>query len=201
VSEAPTIDRDSAARRTAKVVTDVLSPVVLATIQLFVVPSHQVGLLRGLGWGLLAVAFVSAAPLAYILIRVRRRTLTDVHIGVREHRRLPFLVGLGTVVLGLVVLAASGAPRDLLVLVGTFVVLTVAVITVTSWWKISVHAMVATMTVGVLVALYGSAALTGVAGIAVIGWARVRLGDHTVGQVVVGVLAGVAIAGVFVLAR
>ena len=76
------------AHRTATIITNVFSPVVLATLQLFAVPVYAAGLTSGLGWGAFAVAFVSAAPLAYIVIRVRRRTLTDVHIGVREHRRL-----------------------------------------------------------------------------------------------------------------
>jgi membrane-associated phospholipid phosphatase len=201
MSQVHTVERVSPARRTAKMITHVLAPVVLATLQLFAVPVHQAGLLHGLLWGLFAVAFVSAAPLAYIVVRVRRRTLTDVHIGVREHRRLPFLVGLLMVVIALVLLAVTGAPRDLLALVGAFLVLTIATIAVTNWWKISVHAMVATMTVGVLATIYGPAMLTGVLVVALIGWARVQLRDHTVSQVFAGALVGVAIAGLFALMR
>jgi membrane-associated phospholipid phosphatase len=138
---------------------------------------------------------------AYILFRVRRRTLGDVHIGVREHRRVPFTVGLVTVVIGLVLLALAGAPRDLLAVVAAFVVLAIATIVISSWWKISVHAAVATMTAGILTAVYGSALLATVVGVAVIGWARVELRDHTVSQVLVGTLLGLGIAGIFVLAR
>lgn len=191
----------AAAGRLAKLVTDALSPVVLISVQLLLVPVRAAGLLPGLLWGGVAIAFVSAAPLAYILFRVRRSTLTDVHIRVREHRRLPFLVGLATVLSGLILLAVTGAPRDLLALVVAVVALTVTVIAITSFWKISVHTMVAAMTTGVLVTLFGALFWLTLPGVALIGWARVALTDHTVAQVLAGAVLGVGIAGVFVLAR
>jgi len=187
--------------RAAKLITDVLSPAALVSVLLLLAPAHQSGLWPGLGWGLLAIAFVSAAPLAYVIVRVRRRTLTDVHIGVREHRRIPFVVGLATVLLGLAVLVLAGAPRDLTALVGTVLALTVATIAVTSFWKISVHAMVAAMTTGILAALYGPALWLLLPVVAAIGWARVRLTDHTLAQVLAGAGVGLAMAGVFVMIR
>ncbi|MEU7908108.1 phosphoesterase PA-phosphatase [Actinoplanes sp. NPDC049118] len=191
----------AAAPRAAKLITDVLSPVVLVSVQLLLVPVHAAGMLPGLAWGAVAVAFVSAAPLAYILFRVRRRTLTDVHIGVREHRRLPLLVGLVTVLAGLALLAATGAPRELLALIAAIVVLAVATIAITGLWKISVHATVAMMTVGVLVALFGPWLWLTLPVVALIGWARVALADHTVPQVLAGAALGLCVAGAFVLAR
>ncbi|GLW33544.1 phosphatase PAP2 family protein [Actinoplanes regularis] len=188
-------------RRAAKLITDVLSPAVLVSVLLLVVPAHAAGVGPGLAWGLLAIAFVSAAPLSYVIVRVRRRTLTDVHIGVREHRRIPFVIGLATVLTGLVVLVVAGAPRDLIAFVGTVLVLTAATIAVTSFWKISVHAMVAMMTVGVLAVLYGPQLWSLLVLVAVIGWARVRLTDHTLAQVLAGAAVGLAMAGVFVLIR
>jgi membrane-associated phospholipid phosphatase len=187
--------------RPAQTITYAFSPVVLAAVQLLTVPVHAVGLLRGLGWGLIAVAFVSVAPLVYVLVRVRRRSLTDVHIGTREHRRVPFTVGLVTVAVGLALLTVTGAPRDLLAVVAAFVILTIVTIAITNWWKISVHAMVAMMTTGIMAAVYGPALLSTVVIVAVIGWARVKLHDHTVGQVLAGAVLGLGIAGLFVLMR
>jgi hypothetical protein len=191
----------TALRRTAKIITDVLSPAALATLMLFLVPIRAAGLMRGLAWGAFAVAFVSAAPLAYVILRVRRRTLTDVHIGAREQRRVPFTVGLVTVVVGLVLLVVTGAPRLLIALVVAFLALTAAIIAITHWWKVSVHAMVAMMTVGVLAATYGKALLVSVVAVPVIGWARVELRDHTVRQVLAGAAVGLGIAGLFALMR
>lgn len=187
--------------RVAQAITYAFSPVILAAVQLLVASVHAVGLLRGLVWGLIAVAFVSVAPLIYVLIRVRRRTLTDVHIGTREHRRTPFTVGLVSVAFGLGLLVATGAPRDLLAVVGAFLALTAITIVITNWWKISVHAMVAMMTAGILTAVYGPALLWSLVLVVVIGWARVQLRDHTVAQVVAGTALGLVIAELFVLLR
>jgi len=105
------------------------------------------------------------------------------------------------VLLGLAVLVLAGAPRDLTALVGTVLALTVATIAVTSFWKISVHAMVAAMTTGILAALYGPALWLLLPVVAAIGWARVRLTDHTLAQVLAGAGVGLAMAGVFVMIR
>ncbi|MEU4218206.1 phosphoesterase PA-phosphatase [Actinoplanes sp. NPDC026623] len=188
-------------RRAAKAITDVLSPAALVSLLLLLIPVHAAGIWPGLGWGLLAIAFVSAAPLTYVIVRVRRRTLTDVHIGVREHRRIPFVVGLITVLAGLVVLIVFDAPRDLIAFVATVLVLTAATIAVTGFWKISVHAMVAMMTTGILVVLYGPVLWLLLPVVAVIGWARVRLADHTLAQVLAGAALGLALVGVFVALR
>lgn len=185
-------------RRVAKLITDVLQPAALVSILLLLVPAHAAGAWPGLGWGLLAIVFVSAAPLSYVIVRVRRRTLTDVHIGVREHRRIPFVIGLVTVLVGMVVLIVGGAPRDLIAFVGTVLVLTATLIAVSSFWKISVHAMVAMMTTGVLATLYGPALWLLLPLVAVICWARVRLADHTLAQVAAGAAVGLAMAAAFV---
>jgi len=197
----PPVPPRTPVRRAAKLITDVLSPAALVSVLLLVIPAHAAGLWPGLGWGLLAIAFVSAAPLTYVIVRVRRRTLTDVHIGVREHRRIPFVVGLVTVLAGLVVLVVAGAPRDLIAFVGTVLTLTAVTIAVTGFWKISVHAMVAMMTAGILAALYGPALWLVLPVVAVIGWARVRLTDHTTAQVLAGAVVGLAMAGVFAVLR
>jgi hypothetical protein len=188
-------------RRVAQMITYALSPIILAAVELFIVPIHAAGVLPGLGWGLLAVVFICVVPVIYVLVRVRRQTLTDIHIGVREHRNIPFAVGLGMVVVALGLLAATGAPRDLLVLVSAFVVLVAATIVITHWWKISVHAMVAMMTAGVLTIVYGPAAVATLLLVAAIGWARVELRDHTVEQVVAGNALGLVITVIIALAR
>ncbi|WP_025618929.1 hypothetical protein [Salinispora cortesiana] len=50
--------------------------------------------IAGLGWGLLAVLFGSLVPYGIIYFGVRRGTLTDHHIGVREQRHKPLGYGL-----------------------------------------------------------------------------------------------------------
>jgi membrane-associated phospholipid phosphatase len=147
-------------------------------------------------WGLLAALFASFIPLGYILRGVRRRRLTDHHVGVREQRPLPLLVGIASVLVGLALLAAWGAPRDLVPLVAAMVVGLSTSLLVTLFWKISVHAAVTAGAVVILVFVFGPALLTLVPLVALVGWARVEVGDHTPAQVVAGVGLGAAVAGV-----
>jgi membrane-associated phospholipid phosphatase len=61
---------------------------------------------------------------------------------------------------------------------------------VTVWWKISIHCAVASGSVAILAFGYGPLVLPGYLLVALLAWARVAAGDHTVAQVVAGALLG-----------
>ena len=64
--------------------------------------------------------------------------------------------------------------------------------------KISVHTGGITGAAVVLILVFGPVALPSLAAIALVGWARIAIGKHTVGQVVAGVLvAGISTLVVF----
>jgi membrane-associated phospholipid phosphatase len=87
-----------------------------------------------------------------------------------------------------------GAPR-LLTGYLTFMLASVAVLAlVTVVWKISIHCAVASGSVTVLALLFGPLVFFGYALVAVLGWSRVALKDHTVAQVVAGSVLGAAAA-------
>ncbi|TDB81465.1 phosphatase PAP2 family protein [Micromonospora sp. KC721] len=180
----------------ARVVTEVFAPAVWAALMPLVVAVHATApaLSAGLGWGLLAVLFNSAVPYAVILWQVRRGRLTDHHIGRREQRRKPLLFGLTSVLAGLAVLVALGAPRPLVAMVVVMFAVLLVVTAVNQVWKLSAHAAVSAGSVSVLVILFGPALLTLAGLVALIGWSRVRLGDHTTAQVLAGTTAGVLVA-------
>ncbi|MBN1171922.1 MAG: phosphatase PAP2 family protein, partial [Micromonosporaceae bacterium] len=77
-------------------------------------------------------------------------------------------------------------------------------VVVSHWWKMSIHAavasgaaMIAALVVGVPWVVLGLLPL-----VALVGWSRVRLYDHTMAQVVVGAIVGAGVAGgVFGLLR
>ncbi|SCF46413.1 PAP2 superfamily protein [Micromonospora matsumotoense] len=183
------------ATRVARLVTEVTAPAVLVTGLTVVIGWHSVGGARGLVWGLLATVFAAGVPFAYILGGVRRGRLTDHHLGRREQRRMPLLLGLASAAVGLALLAALGAPRPVLALVAAGVVGLVVAVAVSHWWKMSIHSAVAAGTLVVLVLTFGPRLLPAVPLLALVGWSRVRLRDHTVAQVVVGALVGGLVAG------
>jgi membrane-associated phospholipid phosphatase len=189
-------------QRTARIVTEVFAPGVLVSVLLLAVGLHAAGGPSGLLWGLLAALFASIAPMAYIVRGVRRGHWTDHHVTVREQRRVPLLVGLASVVVGLGLLVSLEAPRELVALVAAMVAGLGVTVLVTRWWKISVHTAVAAGTVVVLTLVFGPWLLFLWTVVALIAWSRVELRDHTVMQVVGGIPFGAVVAGlVFALAR
>ncbi len=193
--ERPT--RPTPMRRLARAVTEMLAPAVLIAVLLVLLGWHSSGYQpRGLLWGLCAGTFESLIPFAYIVRGVRSGRFTDHHVGVREQRRAPFLFGLGSVLVGLVLLLLLGAARQLLAAVVAGGVGLVVAVVVSHWWKMSIHAAVAGGSCVIFAFVFGPLGLLGMVFVALVAWSRVKLGDHTVPQVVVGAVVGALVAGV-----
>ncbi|WP_328462288.1 phosphoesterase PA-phosphatase [Actinoplanes sp. NBC_00393] len=182
--------------RIARIVSEVLAPAVLVAALLLIVGWHA-GEAPGVSrwWGLPGALFAAVIPLGYVLHGVRTGRLTNHHIPERADRRIPLIFGTASLVAGLVLLIVLGAPREVLALLAAGGVGLAVFALVTHWWKMSIHAGVASGTVAALTAVYGPVALLGVPLVILGGWARVRLTAHTPAQVVVGALAGAVIAG------
>ncbi|MEU5903614.1 phosphatase PAP2 family protein [Micromonospora sp. NPDC047527] len=195
VEPRPVAVRPGPGLRIARLVTELTAPAVLVSLLMIAVSWHSSpGNGRGLAWGLLATLFVTGIPFAYIVGGVRRGRLTDHHIGRREQRRVPLLVGLGSVATGLALLTVLGAPRPLLALAVAGLVGLVVAVSVSHWWKMSIHSAVAAGTLVILSMTFGRGLLVAAPLLAVVGWSRVRLRDHTVPQVLAGGVLGALIA-------
>jgi membrane-associated phospholipid phosphatase len=183
----------------ARFATEAFSPAVLAVVVPITVGARVADPpLLGVGWGALAALFVGVLPYLAIRLLLRAGRITgDHHVPERRERALPIALALVSIVVGLVLLAALGAPAA----VTTFGLVTVAVVVavgvVNLAWKLSGHAaVVATCAVVVLIA-YGPWSLLVSAPVLLwTGWSRVRLGAHTPAQVVAGAATGAALASV-----
>ncbi|PZG21681.1 hypothetical protein C1I95_07095 [Micromonospora craterilacus] len=186
----------AASYRLARVTTEVFAPAVLAAVMPLVVSVHSTApaVVAGLGWAALAVLFCSAVPYGIIWLGVRRGQLTDHHIGERSQRRRPLLYGLLSVLVGLAALVLLGAPGPLVAMVVVMFAVGAAVTVVNQVWKLSAHAAVSAGSVSVLIVLFGAVAAPLVALVALVGWSRVRLADHTLGQVLAGATVGALVA-------
>jgi membrane-associated phospholipid phosphatase len=198
-----TVESRSFRRLAARTATEVFAPAVVVVAVSFLVGLHAgdtVG--AGLRWGLLAALFSSVIPFGAILLGVRRGRLTDHHVGRREQRRVPLLIALGSVLVGLGVLGLAGAPREMLALVTSMFVSLGVTVVVTHWWKVSAHAAVASGGAVIAVLTLGPLWLASYVVVAIVCWSRVQLRDHTVAQVLVGAVLGVVVGGsVFVALR
>jgi membrane-associated phospholipid phosphatase len=190
--------RRNPADRVARLLTEVLSPAVLVAMVLLVVAwSSAESAGQALAMGGTAAAAASFIPITFILAGVRRGHWSDWHVTVREHRRLPLLVCLGSTALGAAGLALIGAPRDLLALIACMAaaLLVAAPITLLLRFKISIHGLVAAGVAVTFVVMYGAALLVTWPIAAAVCWSRVRLGDHSSAQVLAGAAVGAAATG------
>ena len=177
----------------ARLITDRLDPANWVIAVPAVVGWH-VGGLAGLGWGLLGALFSAVIPLLFVTYGIRRGRWTDRHVSVRQHRPVIMIFTLCSVTTGIVLIIACGAPRQIVALIAAMLVALGALTVVTFWWKISVHAAVASGGVAVLALVYGPAVLVAYVVVALVGWSRVALRDHTAAQVLSGAVLGGAVA-------
>jgi hypothetical protein len=193
----------STRRVLARVVTEVFAPATVASLLLVVVAWHSApGTPAALGWAVVAVLFAGLIPMAYIIRGVRRRRLTDHHVGLRQQRILPLLVGILSVLLGIGLLVLAQAPRDLVALVAAMAVGLGSSLLVTLAWKISIHVVVVAGAVVIVALVFGPVAVSLVPLVLLVAWARVALQDHTPAQALAGAALGALVAAsVFSLLR
>ena len=103
---------------------------------------------------------------------------------------------MASVLVGLAILAVRGAPRELVALVAALAVGLASSLAVTLVWKISIHVAVVTGAIVILGLVFGAAYLALLPAVALAGWSRVAVGDHTPPQVGAGAVLGGAVAAI-----
>jgi membrane-associated phospholipid phosphatase len=178
-------DKTAAARR----VTYLLEPknwIIVTVVAL----GWQAGGTEGLGWGLLAALFAGVIPTLFITRGVRDGKWTDRNVGDKRPRLIVLSFIIGSVALGLVILAIGGAPRELTGYFACMLVSVAILAAITTVWKISIHCAVASGSVTMLALIFGVWVAPAFALVALTGWSRVALADHTTAQVVGGAILG-----------
>ncbi|MEV0379742.1 phosphatase PAP2 family protein [Nonomuraea sp. NPDC050643] len=149
----------------------------------------------GAGWGLLAAGLCGGVPAVVIFGGVRRGWFGDWHIGERSQRPKLVAVIVTLVVLALTLLVVLGAPMVMVACVAIMLATLAVVGPITLAWKISFHTAVAAGSVMMLAWVLPRPLLVLAVGgvvVALIGWARVKIRDHTPAQVLAGTAAGAA---------
>lgn len=186
-----------------------VSPLLLPPVVLGMLMAHFGAPLAESLW-VTGVAFVvlGILPLLYLLSLVRQSRVHSIEIRDRRERFRPFLVGLGFYMLAVVLLAATTTTARSLVLavLAGMILNALIVLTITIWWKISVHLTSLGGSVAVLgfivtsewTAVSGTpwvliGAAVGVLLLPMLAWARIRVGAHTWAQTTAGALLGVSV--------
>jgi membrane-associated phospholipid phosphatase len=182
-----------ARRSPAELVTYLLEPKNWLIATVIGVGAHADGL-AGAGWGLLAAFFTGVLPTLFISHGIRHGRWEDRNVGARRARLIVLAFIMASVATGLILLFTLGAPT-LLTGYLAFMLGSVAVLAViTTVWKISIHCAVASGSVAVLALTYGPVVLPAYLLVALLGWSRVSMRDHTIAQVIGGSVLGAVAA-------
>jgi membrane-associated phospholipid phosphatase len=177
----------------ARHISNILSPAVISLpLVLLVALYRSSNQASNLYYALITIFFASIGPLLYIVIGVRLGKFTDVDVSVRSQRTGPFLFGLGSCFLGLLVIAQTHGPKNLQTLMIMTIISGIILMITTMWWKISIHASTLAGAVTLLTALYGLIMLPAYLLVILVSWSRVVLHRHTIAQVIAGSLVSIA---------
>ncbi|MEZ0491305.1 phosphatase PAP2 family protein [Kineococcus sp. TBRC 1896] len=182
------------APRWAHLTSEVLAPWVLAAVMPVLVPTlTTTPAWRGALSGLVVTVLCAVVPVAVVAAGVRRGRYASLHVPRREDRPPLLAMVAGLSALAAVLLVLLDGATSSLVFLGLMTSCAVLGLAVSRRWKVSLHAMVAAASAVVLAGLVPVAAPVLLC-VPLVAAARVRLGAHTVAQVVVGALAGAVLA-------
>lgn len=161
--------------------------------------SIAVGLSTGSwAWTALLTIFTGLLPAGVIFGGLRIHRISDHHVTDRDERPLIMGAILSSLILGLIVCLAADAPGPITAvdaaMLATLAVL--ATVTIAGRWKVSVHSAVWAGIAAMLTLTFGPWAALSSTLVPLVMWGRVKVRDHTAGQVTAGALIGLLVAGV-----
>jgi hypothetical protein len=147
----------------------------------------------GLAWAVMTLIIVTGLPLAYILIGKRMGWVSDFEISQRSERPRFILVSLGSDVLAILLLSVFNGPHLLRLMVLAYLCLGITMMTISSFWKISLHMAGVGGFSTALVFVFGPPAIVAFLSMPLVAWARYQRKKHTLLQLVAGATAGIVI--------
>jgi hypothetical protein len=143
-----------------------------------------------MGWAALTLVIVTGIPLVYLLMGRKFGWVGDLEMTRRSDRPRFILVSLGSDVFALLVLRAAHGPRLLLIIVLTYFCLAVAMLTISAFWKVSLHMAGVGGFSTALLFVFGLPALLAFLSLPLVAWARLHRRKHTPAQLAAGAMAG-----------
>jgi uncharacterized membrane protein len=139
---------------------------------------------------LLTISFLFGAilPLATIIYMAKKGIIPDINASDRQTRMKPFIAALISYLIGVITLMLVGAPQILITLMVCYFVNSLVMMAITRVWKISLHASGIAGPATFLVHELGLTMLPFFMLLIPTVWARIKLGEHDLNQVMAGAL-------------
>jgi membrane-associated phospholipid phosphatase len=185
----------------AKLLSAIFNPLVVNIATFIVVGLYGFERITdGLTWASICILSQAFPVLIYYAIGRQRGRFTDGDISVRSQRHELYLFSLVMIIAGAIILPFFGLPQPFLALLIAATIIGVVNGVVNLFWKISAHSTSLSTLASVALVYSFWLGVTLWVCTAVVGWARLKTRNHTLGQVVAGcAVAAVAVTGVFEL--
>ena len=175
----------------ARFVSNVLNPPLVAAGGIFLMAAF-LGTAKAWMWAVIFILLVDAIPTLYVVWLLKRGEIDHFHIPNREKRHKPYLVIIGSNILGVIVMVLGKAPFLLIAFGLIGIVQSLLLFLINRYWKISGHTTAISGLTVFLVATVGWEVAYILIAIPLVVWARVRTSSHSFLQTVAGALTGTA---------
>ncbi|MFA6274191.1 MAG: hypothetical protein WC662_03445 [Candidatus Paceibacterota bacterium] len=173
----------------AKYISAITSPFVVTPIfGLWVIAQYSKSLNDFFLWGITFLILIILCPLIFILYKIKKGEITDLHISLREQRDKPFLFTTITSLLLIIVYKIENAPYVLFCLAFVLFINSLIFYLITKFWKISGHSAVFCGSVLIVSILINPKALFFLILLPLIIWARTKREKHNFWQGIVAIL-------------
>jgi hypothetical protein len=176
----------------ARWITILLNPAVAAVLaflflQGYPEPDH-------VRWSIWAILLGPGAPALYaVVVRLSGRA-ASVFLPDTRKRVLPLGLAVCSCCVGVWVLAAQSAPDYAVLLMAAYALVAFVTMIVSGWWGISLHTAGVTLPWCLGVMTVGTAYIYVLPVVVAVGWARIKLREHSTAQVAAGGLLGMVAA-------
>jgi hypothetical protein len=183
----------------ARLITNILNPFLISVIIIILMAYQSTSSFSDfIKWALVSLALSVAPTFIIAVLMVRGKKLDSLFSNPRQQRHVVYITAIFLAALGCGLLWYFKAPQLLL---GTFIAGFIAIIIFTGinyFWKISLHTAFVGASITVLIIVYGAVAAWTCLLLPPVAWARMKLKQHTLAQVVAGgLLAVVIVVGTF----
>jgi membrane-associated phospholipid phosphatase len=183
----------------AKLISNILNPFLIGVAVLVLVAFETTATTAdAFKWSAIALA-LSVLPVFIVTIcMVRLKMLDGLFTNPRRQRNLLYLLASVLAALGCGLLWYLDAPRLISVTFTAGLAAIVIFMIINYFWKISLHTAFISASVAVVIIVYGAAAAWASVLVPPVAWARIKLKQHTLAQVITGgFLAAAIVVGVF----